>query len=46
MEKDKQWQIDQYNRNRDYKDQINNWDKLKDKLNWYSNKRWNKNCIL
>ena len=32
MEKDKQWHIDQYNRNRNHKDQINDWDKLKDKL--------------
>ena len=32
MEKNNQWYVDQYNRNRDYKDQVKDYKELKTKL--------------
>jgi|TARA_Y100000289_G_C3930143_1_gene155892 hypothetical protein len=35
MERDKQWYIDQYNRNRSHKDQIQTWEQFKQKTKPY-----------
>jgi hypothetical protein len=40
MDKNKKWYIDQYNRNRSYKNQVTSWEKLKikQKLELHGNK--------